>query len=175
MLCLYRRNHRLDPKNCFYKKYLCSTNQQFHKKFIFAQNESKKKNQHFPDIDRNASQGLSVRNQEKKSKTYVFEEPFTPSVFEFFEHRFQKFYENVNEINHPQRVYQVNNDKERELRFQIVNNPPHEFKNEYEQNEKLNLALSNISNIIGELELQIGIECVRNGLFVVSHFLQKKK
>lgn len=166
MICLYRRNHRLDPKKCFYRKYLCSKNQQFHKRFIFAENDK-----NFPEKDECTHQKLSLHAKNVgKEESKKYESFYSPGFEKFFEKRFQKYYDDEDVTNRQRHIYHVNNDNdEKNLKFDIVDTSS-KTKSEKDE-EKLNLAFSNITKIIGELELQIGIECARHGLFAVRNLI----
>jgi hypothetical protein len=164
LICLYRRNHRLEPTKCFYRKYLCLKNQQFHKKFFFAQYDLKKKhnNPEKRSCSENVQQELTVA--ENKRTHNISAETFTFSGFDqFFENRFQKYY-NDDDISF------------RRFKTTNVNNESSKKKNRIEpsedDNEKIDAAFSTISNIIGEIELQMGIECVLNHCYptAAEHF-----
>lgn len=101
-----------------------------------------------------------------KEESKKYESFYSPGFEKFFEKRFQKYYDDEDVTN----IYHVNNDNdEKNLKFDIVDTSS-KTKSEKDE-EKLNLAFSNITNIIGELELQIGIECARHGLFAVRNLI----
>lgn len=167
LVCLYKRNHRFDHQKCFYAKYLYQKNQQLHKRFIFAQYEQKEQN--FVkklEWDKHKPERVPEKGQEiNKYNDKV--EIFQISGFEkFFENRFQKYYEDDLLKFRP---HDVNNEKDNTEKYekQEKSNIP-AAKND----EALEKAFSCMTKIIGEIELELGIACIRLGNFegAVEHF-----
>lgn len=170
LICLYRRNHRLDPKKCCYTKYFCLKNQQFHKNFLFAERQCKS-SQFSHDVDKynktytNQVQDGNIEvyaNKREKVKFVNF------SGVKIFEKRFQKYYSTLDNDNDGFNRGGLHENIKR--KDEVSSSTQNDTRNN--EIEGLEQDFVNISHLIGELELQLGIECIQRSLYeeAIEHF-----
>lgn len=169
LVCLYKRKHRFDnQEKCSYTKFFCIKNQQLHKKFLFTPYEHKKQN--YVEKESNCNLHVSDRNKLARILERIYElKKYDDKINiagqeEFFENRFQNFFDDdILQFG----LHHVNNDKSKARQ-----NEKQDITSITQDDEVLENAFSCITKIIGEIELQLGIECIRAGNFegAVEHF-----
>ncbi|KAG5681117.1 hypothetical protein PVAND_010577 [Polypedilum vanderplanki] len=195
ILNLCRRNQRLDPKKCFYTRYLACKNRLIQKKLLCS-HYAKHKNQDHQSIVASSSSQIKCPLQkllinkrslqtpvEKKEKAteqeeendFVWSGNF--SINGLFDKRFDTFYDNFGDTYTYKRVvFNVNNDSNQTLLKSKDDNRDHSensSKSSTELNEEtIDMILLNLTEMISEVEFQLGVDSIMHGHFDegVEHF-----
>lgn len=167
LICLYRRNHHLDRKRCFYSKYLCLKNQQLHKALIFVNNENKQSiSNYFEESTHDETPSTFESLKTYFAKNYQFTNDQLEKLQNFtskfiFEKRFDLFYKNL--------LDDAKSDSSEETKLRSKKQIQEKTQ---KQNEKYDKFFSVFTKMLDELEFQLGVECIQQGDFrgAVDHF-----
>lgn len=191
VLCLYRRNHRLDPKTCFYARYFQQKSRFLHRKLLCVQQAREKRNNVVPaslkygcpfkkkqteqKTSNNQPKNDTQRNDDFKEHHRVVNQF---ASLNFFDKRYEPFIK-VDDYKSP--YFNVSNDKPEKSQEKNVDSKVSQLSKENQQtteqqefveDEAIDDILSNLSKMIGELEFKLGVECVLRGNYneAVEHF-----
>lgn len=165
---MYQKKHHFERKKCFYSKFLCSRNRQLHKKFLQVQecnNQNELLHQHENLKNTEFLQNSShVSVDTKKSDKLI-------KIINFldvgvFKNKFLPYFDDDDLIKGNQKVYNVNDSKTKDSKKEKSK------KTVLNENERYDKFLSNIDFMIGNLELEMGIQCIQCGNFeeAIYHF-----
>jgi hypothetical protein len=189
LLCLYRRNQRLDPKKCFYARYIDHKNR-FLQRRLFCAAQSKQKHHHQQQRSLVPSskfkcplQKLLARRKSSSSSSQVPSSSSSQSRNVVIEDddvfgwgrdfatftRFDKFYDNFGDNSTYKRVYfnvnNLNNDSCETLVKSKDSGQSSGSSSSSSQSDddKIDALLSNLSVMVGEMEFQLGIHSLLHG------------
>lgn len=198
MLCLYRRNHHFDPKKCFYTRYLQHKNKLLHRKFLCAKQAKVQtrsliptslkftcplKKRFFEKKEEYTvkSQQTNNNNQNDNNKNHddvleKFSDEF--ARLNLFDKRYEKFFKADDDLTiggHRKVFYNVNNNDDTlsKTKEEADNKESTSANNKViTEDEAIDKIMSDLSEMIGELEFQLGVECVLHGNYneAIEHF-----
>ena len=188
LLCLYRRNQHFDPKKCFYGRYLQHKNKLLHRKLLCyeqskAQNRSHPKSVKYSGCPlKRKIQDRRAKKADEKNRQYpktddefkAFTEEF--ASLNLFDKRFERFFKADDDLTiggHRKVFYKVNNDdtlfKPKEYKESTSADNTNSVKSDLSadqqqqqksEDEAINEILTSLSEMIGEQEFQMGVDCV---------------
>lgn len=189
LLCLYRRNKHFDPKKCFYTRYLQKKNELLHRKFL-CHKQAQTTTRSLVPISLKFTCPFKKNSEQTKKEDYVKadeksstnDDEFKEFIDEFtrlnlFDKRFERFFKVDDDatIGGRRKVfYTVNNDNDTLTKSKDNNDASLLNGQERQQteDEAIDEIMSNLSEMIGELEFQVGVDCVLHGNYeeAVEHF-----
>lgn len=194
LICLYRRNKHFDPKKCFYTRYLQHKNKLLHRKLLCNKQAQTTTRSLVPislkftcPFKKNSEQTKKedyVKADEKSSNDDELKEFFDEVTrLNLFDKRFEKFFKVDDDVTiggHRKVFYTVNNDDtltkskdNKEAKSASLSNvQENKVERQQTEDEAIDEILSNLSEMIGELEFQMGVDCVLHGNYeeAVEHF-----